>query len=78
MLQEWMGHAQYRATEVYADYRPDDAREAIYLERAFGGAPDDAERAEGGDGRAETVNDPYPRTEIAAPAETQPPMQPPN
>jgi integrase len=34
-LQEWLGHADYKTTLVYADYQPDDRREAELVERAF-------------------------------------------
>jgi integrase len=34
-LQEWMGHRDYKTTLVYADYQPDDRREAELVERAF-------------------------------------------
>jgi len=35
-LQEWMGHAQYATTEIYADYAPDESRGRELAERAFG------------------------------------------
>lgn len=35
-LQERMGHRSSATTEVYADYQPDDGREAELVERAFG------------------------------------------
>ena len=34
-LQEWMGHRDYKTTLIYADYQPDDRREAELVERAF-------------------------------------------
>lgn len=34
-LQEWMGHADFKTTLIYADYAPDDARERELIERAF-------------------------------------------
>ena len=34
-LQEWMGHADYATTTIYADYQPDQGREAELIERAF-------------------------------------------
>jgi integrase len=34
-LQEWMGHRDYKTTLIYADYMPDDRREAELVERAF-------------------------------------------
>lgn len=36
-LQEWMGHRDFKTTLIYADYQPS-AREAEFVERAFGGA----------------------------------------
>jgi hypothetical protein len=36
-LQEWMGHRDFATTLVYADYQPDDRREAELVERAFDG-----------------------------------------
>lgn len=35
-LQEWMGHRDLKATEIYADYAPSE-QEASLVERAFGG-----------------------------------------
>ena len=40
-LQEWMGHADYKTTLVYADYAPS-AHEAEWAEKAF--ASPDAEQ----------------------------------
>ena len=34
-LQEWMGHRDYKTTAIYADYQPDDRREAEMVEAAF-------------------------------------------
>ena len=34
-LQEWMGHADIKTTQIYADYQPDDRREAELIEQAF-------------------------------------------
>jgi integrase len=34
-LQEWMGHRDFATTLVYADYQPDERREAELVERAF-------------------------------------------
>jgi hypothetical protein len=31
-----MGHRDYKTTLIYADYQPDDRREAELVERAFG------------------------------------------
>jgi integrase len=36
-LQEWMGHADYKTTLVYADYSPDERRDRDLVARAFGG-----------------------------------------
>jgi integrase len=35
-LQGWMGHRDYKTTEVYADFAPDPPQGAIWAERAFG------------------------------------------
>jgi integrase len=35
-IQEWMGHADYRTTTIYADYAPDPSRGVLYARRAFG------------------------------------------
>ena len=35
-LQGWMGHRDYKTTEVYADFAPDPSQGAIWAERAFG------------------------------------------
>jgi integrase len=34
-LQEWLGHRDYKTVLIYADYQPDDRREAALVERAF-------------------------------------------
>jgi hypothetical protein len=34
-LQEWLGHRDYKTVLIYADYQPDDRREAALIERAF-------------------------------------------
>ncbi len=36
-LQEWMGHRDFTTTLVYADFAPDPAGGAAFVERAFGG-----------------------------------------
>jgi integrase len=36
-IQEWMGHADYRTTTIYADYAPDPSQGAAYTAKAFGG-----------------------------------------
>ena len=35
MLQEWLGHRDYKTVLIYADYQPDERREAELVERAF-------------------------------------------
>lgn len=35
-LQEWMGHRDFTTTLVYADFAPDPAGGAAFVERAFG------------------------------------------
>ncbi|MGE0507134.1 MAG: tyrosine-type recombinase/integrase [Solirubrobacterales bacterium] len=47
-IQEWMGHRDYKTTEIYADFAPDPSQEAGWAEAAFGDvnaeeddAPDD-------------------------------------
>ena len=37
-LQEWMGHADFKTTLIYADYAPDERRERELIGRAFEGA----------------------------------------
>jgi integrase len=36
LLQGWMGHRDYKTTEIYADFAPDPSRGAEFAERAFG------------------------------------------
>lgn len=51
-IQEWMGHRDYKTTEIYADYAPDLQQEARWANAAFNeqkGAKD-----EGGSGDGET------------------------
>jgi len=36
-IQEWMGHRDYRTTEIYADYAPDPTQEAKWVDAAFSG-----------------------------------------
>ena len=45
-LQEWMGHREFKTTQIYADYAAE-AHEAELVERAF--APPDAEEQEEGE-----------------------------
>ncbi|MEZ5077220.1 MAG: site-specific integrase [Solirubrobacterales bacterium] len=40
-IQEWMGHSDYKTTEIYADYAPDPVQGARWAEAAF--AEDEAE-----------------------------------
>lgn len=42
-LQEWMGHRDYKTTELYADYAPDPSQGAKWAEAAFGDASDDSD-----------------------------------
>jgi integrase len=35
-LQGWMGHRDYKTTEIYADFAPDPSQGAVWAERAFG------------------------------------------
>ena len=35
-IQEWMGHADAKTTEIYAHYAPDATNGAAFVERAFG------------------------------------------
>ena len=39
-LQGWMGHRDYKTTEIYADFAPDPTQGAVWAERAFGSATD--------------------------------------
>jgi integrase len=39
-LQEWMGHADFATTLVYADFSPDPTAAAAFAERAFGEQPE--------------------------------------
>lgn len=36
-LQEWMGHADFKTTLIYADYSPDERRDRDLVGRAFTG-----------------------------------------
>ena len=46
-LQGWMGHRDYKTTEIYADFAPDPTHGAVWAQRAFGAAaaPSPDERA---------------------------------
>ncbi len=35
MIQEWMGHRDYKTTSLYADYAPDPTQGAAWAQRAF-------------------------------------------
>lgn len=35
-IQEWMGHADYSTTAIYAHYAPDPSNGAAFVEQAFG------------------------------------------
>jgi integrase len=41
-IQEWMGHRDYKATLIYADYAPDATQGRAFAERAFGGEREQA------------------------------------
>jgi integrase len=47
-LQGWMGHRDYKTTEIYADFAPDPTQGAVWAQRAFGEVATDttANRAE--------------------------------
>jgi integrase len=38
-LQGWMGHRDYKTTEIYADFAPDPTQGALWARRAFGDEP---------------------------------------
>ena len=40
-IQEWMGHADAKTTQIYAHYAPDATNGAAFVERAFGLAGSD-------------------------------------
>jgi len=41
-LQGWMGHRDYKTTEIYADFAPDSSQGSRWAEVAFGNPVDDA------------------------------------
>jgi len=41
-LQGWMGHRDYKTTEIYADFAPDPTQGALWAQRAFGDDAADA------------------------------------
>jgi integrase len=46
-IQEWMGHADAKTTEIYRHYAPDPSNGAAFVERAFGGGQE--QRTDAGD-----------------------------
>jgi hypothetical protein len=40
-LQGWMGHRDYKTTEIYADFAPDPTQGALWAQLAFGDEPTD-------------------------------------
>ncbi len=38
-LQGWMGHRDYKTTEIYADFAPDPSQGALWAQLAFGDEP---------------------------------------
>jgi site-specific recombinase XerC len=42
-LQGWMGHRDYKTTEIYADFAPDPTQGALWARRAFGDEPLEAD-----------------------------------
>ena len=47
-LQGWMGHRDYKTTEIYADFAPDPTQGAAWAERAFGSATEAEDAVERG------------------------------
>jgi len=45
-IQEWMGHADAKTTEIYRHYAPDPTHGAAFVERAFGSGADDSNAEE--------------------------------
>lgn len=53
-LQGWMGHRDYKTTEIYADFAPDPTQGAMWAQRAFGAAtPPASQEAREASGRAQ-------------------------
>ena len=51
-LQGWMGHRDYKTTEIYADFAPDPTQGALWAQRAFGDkAMDGVSEVDRGDGQ---------------------------
>lgn len=46
-IQEWMGHADAKTTEIYRHYAPDPTHGAALVQRAFGAGPQDARKPVG-------------------------------
>ena len=40
-LQGWMGHRDYKTTEIYAEFAPEPTQGALWAQRAFGDEPTD-------------------------------------
>ena len=57
-LQGWMGHRDYKTTEVYADFAPDPTQGAMWAQRAFGEAAADA-TAEAAPTQRRPVDEPW-------------------
>ncbi len=51
-IQEWMGHADYSTTAIYAHYAPDSSNGAAFVDRAFRSANDGGKLTDLADGRA--------------------------
>jgi integrase len=49
-IQEWMGHRDYKTTEIYADYAPDPLQEARWADAAFSDQDDDQDTDPNDDG----------------------------
>jgi integrase len=45
-LQEWMGHRDYKTTEIYADFAPDPSQGADWADAAFGTDDDQMDATE--------------------------------
>ena len=54
-LQGWMGHRDYKTTEIYADFAPDPTQGAMWAQRAFGNGVD--RRPAAGDAEARPLGD---------------------
>lgn len=56
-IQEWMGHRDYKTTEIYADFAPDPSQEAGWAEAAFGEGSEKEEKADGHGSESSREND---------------------